>query len=533
MRAVNLHLLTRVHEHQMVSMLLEALSGREDGKEISPHEAATLWSLTDRIAAYLMERDTLIGDGWVRLLDGFFFSYVIEHIGKEFDLLKVSADGGCILNIELKSEKVGEERILRQLQQNRYYLSHVAHTIYSFTYVMETDLLYVCDDAGELRQCEFRELAEVLAKDVFQDYLPEGIGNLFRTAEYLISPIADPEKFLKGKYFLTNQQADFKRRIVSELAKVVESDGRNPVDGVNPAGSKNEVDSVSPVISVSGIAGTGKTLLLLDIAKELSEKQKVLFIHSGPLRKGHIEISRNLEGVDIVSIEQFYPDGSSLNSSFPSDIFSGYGFAMVDEADHLEVNVLDRLFADAGARQVPVILSYDPHHLLLPEDECRTDGSEPSDAAELIGRVSTLSLAFTGNIRINRPVYSFLRTLLYLRERAARADYSCIDVLFAETPEEQKLTEDYYREKGYVLVSRSDGAEKEVDIIAREYDRVMMILDESFYYDETLHLRSRKEEEEALRLLYEGLSRTRENLCLLVTGNRELFRRVLAIRLNR
>ena len=58
-----------------------------------------------------------------------------------------------------------------------------------------------------------------------------------------------------------------------------------------------------------------------------------------------------------------------------------------------------------------------------------------------------------------------------------------------------------------------------------------MILDETFYYDASGRLRSGKNEEEAIALLYEGLSRTRENLCLLVQGNRELFSRILALRL--
>ena len=123
MKAVNLYLLTRTHEHADMSLILESLSGEGKHKTVSAHEAASLWSLTDRLAGYLQDQDQ---DNWIFLLDGFFFSYVIEHIGKEFDLLKVSEDGGCILNIELKSEKVEEERIKKQLDQNRYFLSHIA-----------------------------------------------------------------------------------------------------------------------------------------------------------------------------------------------------------------------------------------------------------------------------------------------------------------------------------------------------------------------------------------------------------------------
>jgi hypothetical protein len=58
-----------------------------------------------------------------------------------------------------------------------------------------------------------------------------------------------------------------------------------------------------------------------------------------------------------------------------------------------------------------------------------------------------------------------------------------------------------------------------------------MVLDHRFYYDEDDHLKARgREAEEALRILYEGVSRTREKLCLLVVENEALFAQILAIR---
>jgi hypothetical protein len=89
MKAMNLFFLTRVHQHADLSLALEAFSGSGKRKTVSAHEAATLWSLTDRLAAYLQSQGSDEEDR-VFLMDGFFFSYVIEHIGKEFDLLKIS-----------------------------------------------------------------------------------------------------------------------------------------------------------------------------------------------------------------------------------------------------------------------------------------------------------------------------------------------------------------------------------------------------------------------------------------------------------
>ena len=187
MRAVNIYHLTRIHDPHGISLLLEALSGRNDAKEISIHEAATLWSFTDEITGILEDRSSDTMDGWLSILDGFYFSYTIEHIGKEFDLLKFSKDSGYVLNVELKSEKIEEERIRKQLEQNRYYLSHAADTIYSFTYVMETGELYTLGADDRFEKSTMDVLADIFALDNLSEYLPEGIEKCFRAAEYLIS----------------------------------------------------------------------------------------------------------------------------------------------------------------------------------------------------------------------------------------------------------------------------------------------------------------------------------------------------------
>ena len=57
-----------------------------------------------------------------------------------------------------------------------------------------------------------------------------------------------------------------------------------------------------------------------------------------------------------------------------------------------------------------------------------------------------------------------------------------------------------------------------------------MVLDKRFYYDESMHLCADGKKGAAIPPLYEGLSRAREKLCLLITGNETLFRQILAIR---
>ena len=216
MKAMNLYLLTRALGEEDFSRLARELTGEVRYRKYSRHEAESLRALIGHIEGALRKRE-VSGRNCVSFLDGFYFSYTIAHISKEFDLLKISGDGECVLNIELKSEDIETDRIARQLAQNRYYLSHISKSIYSFTYVMQTNTLYSYNDKGHLRVCEAGELAEILCRPAFQSYVEKDLDLYFRAADYLIAPAAMPEKFLQGNYFLTNQQAEFRRRILAEL----------------------------------------------------------------------------------------------------------------------------------------------------------------------------------------------------------------------------------------------------------------------------------------------------------------------------
>mgnify|MGYP003560104657 FL=1 len=56
------------------------------------------------------------------LVQSFYFGYAIQQISKEFDLLRIGTN--MVLNVELKRIST-EERVLKQLLQNEYYLRFV------------------------------------------------------------------------------------------------------------------------------------------------------------------------------------------------------------------------------------------------------------------------------------------------------------------------------------------------------------------------------------------------------------------------
>ena len=497
MKAMNLYLLSRAVGGDRFSKLARELTGSAYEKQYSEHEAESLRALTDGVAAVLKERAEE-GEDWVCHLDGFYFSFTIAHISKEFDLLKISEDGDAVLNIELKSENVEESRIQKQLSQNRYYLSHISRTIYSFTYVMETDTVYNLNDRGHMRVCRMEDLADVLCRPAFSGYVEKDLDQYFRASDYLISPAAEPDRFLSGSYFLTNQQAEFKRRILEVFSET---------------GSETQ----SPVIAVKGTAGTGKTLLLFDLAMTLSKRKRVLLLTGGNLQKGHKVLDERLKNVFIRTADCF-AEGDE------------WDYLFLDEANRIPEDVMKRIIEYVWKRGIPCIMAYDPHVL--------TDTyGKLAEAEKRILRYNTLLLEFTGNIRINRPMFSFLQNLFHTKEKARNVDYSCIDVLYAANRDEAEAILSYYREKGYRKITLpGEGGNfcaglGEEEIVGNEFDCILLILDSRFYYDNEKRLRCRGEAaDEALNLLYEGISRTREKLCIVVLEDEKLFDNILSVR---
>ena len=128
-------------------------------------------------------------------------------------------------------------------------------------------------------------------------------------------------------------------------------------------------------------------------------------------------------------------------------------------------------------------------------------------------------------------MYTFLKSLFHPKETVGNASYDCVRVLFANNEEEAALAVGYFCRQGYVQIAAEGALYRVNDLTAQEYDDVIMVLDENFYYNEAGYLCVKNGETEPLRLLYEGLLRTRDNLCLLITGSRDLFLQILSIKL--
>lgn len=196
MKAINLYILTRNKDSNYFEIYENTLSNSK--QRVKSHEMYSLNSLVDILELY---------DVGIKEWEGFYYGYKIEQIGKEFDLLKISK-GVEVLNIELKSDMVGLDKIEKQLQRNCYYLKHLAPSINLFTYISSNKELYKLNN-NNLVKCDFHELIVCLKK--IKSFESGNLNDLFKPKDYLISPINSPQQFVDHEFFLTNQQEEIKK----------------------------------------------------------------------------------------------------------------------------------------------------------------------------------------------------------------------------------------------------------------------------------------------------------------------------------
>lgn len=182
----------------------------------------------------------------IKLIDNYYVGYTIPQIGKEFDLLRFGDN--YVINIELKNNST-KDRILKQLVKNKYYLSFLNKKVYYFTFVSSEKKLYYLNNSTDLEEVDYDFLVNYLLNQTIE--FIENLDKLFNPSNYLVSPFNSTDKFMNNEYFLTSQQEEIKKNILKDISS----------DGIS-------------FVALTGAAGTGKTLLTYDIAKEFIQDRK-------------------------------------------------------------------------------------------------------------------------------------------------------------------------------------------------------------------------------------------------------------------
>lgn len=526
-KSINLYTLTRVEDNDSFAEYEYIISARKDFQRTRIREKESLVQLVTK----LIKAGAQLAD-----LDDFFYSYTIAHISKEFDLLKVAANRKLILNIELKSEDVGEERIKQQLVRNRYYLSPVTTNVISYTYILNTNTVYRLDDNNRLIQSEFVSVVADMKR--FKKCMKNNIESLFKAKDYLISPVNSPERFARHQYFLTNQQEAMSRKLLSGLLK----------------------DDDKRYYSVKGEAGTGKTLLLYDTVRKLPVDAGKCVIHFG----------RRTPNIDI--LEKAIPSTDIITSRDLTDgaMLKGYDYILVDETQRLhddqfewivdsacsnnEAGSLGSLSASnkvgsmnvasddsrSSVRNTPrVVMFYDCEQVLSRHEQQRAMDKRIEELADE-------NYFLSDRIRTNPELSAFIRNMFDLNKRARGYKYDCVTICYANSINEFKRLKAYYKAKQYIYIdyeksyrnvnnrykSRKFNTYK---VIGKEFDKVLTVIDSKFKYNEYGELCADYDgdnDDILEKYFYQVVTRARDQLCIIVLNNEDIFRRLLDICVN-
>lgn len=470
MKSISIYALTRKQNIEHLQKLEQQLSGREHMLKMKEWELESMRALVERLELHMQDVSAL------RL----FYSFQIPRLGKEFDLLQIRENQ--IINIELKSGAVSEEAIQKQLIQNRYYLSALGKPIQSYTYISSQNRLMRLTNHNHVIEASWNQLCAALQKEG-KDYSGD-IENLFRAEWYLFSPLTEPNRFLNKEYFLTAQQRDIKRQILKKIR-----------------------EKQTGFFSFSGLPGTGKTLLLYDIAMKLSNRQQVCIIHCGEAGKKWEILHKRLQRIDFLSDNQ-------LETQFSLE---DYHAILVDEAHLLSVEKLNVLLDMSEDR--PIIFSSDSEEMISPKE---IDQSTMKRMEEL-PNLQTFRL--TNRIRTNAELSSFIQNMMHLPVRKNQNQYPHVFVVYAnDAKEADTLVQDYVRQ-GYQYFPQGESTELGITAV-RDTEKMVVMLDERYYYDDEQYLRSRnlmRNGQSEVRSLFHLLNQAKENLTFVVKGNETVY----------
>lgn len=528
MKSVSVYAITRQQNMEQLQKLERQLSGREHFLRLREWELDSMRALVKQLELHMQKVSAL----------RFFYSFQIPRLGKEFDLIQIKDEH--IVNIELKSGAVSDEMIKKQLIQNRYYLSVLTRPIYSYTYISSENRLVRLTNHDHIVEADWKSLCDILGRDS-RDYQGD-IEELFKAEYYLISPLTDPVKFLNKEYFLTSQQRDIRRQILRKIRA-----------------------EHSGYFLFTGLPGTGKTLLLYDIAMELSDRRKVCMIHCSEAGKKWEILHERLHRIDFLSDSRLGENGEMDrevlkagnseeevlkaekveidNGDFcddrveimagMKDIFAEYSAIFVDEAHLLSVEKLRFILKCAGDR--PVIFSSDSEDMISPYELDR------GNLHVIEGLPGIQIFRLTNRIRTNAELSSFIQNIMHIPAGRRLKEYPHIEVVYAnDDSEAANLLEDY-RGRGYWYKAdggnsygsrnadnNPNGDDRNVEP-SGGVDSLVVVMDDGYYYDEEGYLRSQKTEGEGegdvsgVRSLFHYLNQAKERLAIVVKGNPDVY----------
>lgn len=461
---------------------------------INKRELATLSSFVEEVEKISQK---------VNIFNDYFYDYSIPQISKQFDILKVTED--YIINIELK-EMSTEEAIKKQLKENNYYLSSTGREVWTFTYVKTSNSLYQYTKVDDtLHLIEFEGFVQWLEEKEMKYGENEDLNGLFDPKQYLVSVFNDTSKFLDNQYFLNDLQQRFKKEF-KESGRLFHA--------------------------IKGEAGSGKTLLLYDIAKEYKENKAILVIHCAQLNLGHYNL--NEDGWNIIQIKNY-------KSSLKPDLDAIF----VDEAQRLRGYQLQDIVEFARENNIEVYFSYDPEQYL------HLDEKTSDIANRILGLGSeVINRNLTGKIRSNKEITTFIKKIFDTsHNHTSNMDFRrFIEVIYyneiadaniftRELIDSSKgeatvlsLTPDVVKERKYQRYNSVQATLNSHEVIGQEFNHIVLTLGDYLNYDAKGKLNATCDSYyDVVRMFYQLATRAKEKLTIIIINNVEIATRAVKV----
>lgn len=426
----------------------------------------------------------------------YYVGFIIDQIGKEFDLLRFGND--VLLNIELKSE-LNEIKIKKQLIRNKYYLSFLHENVQCYTFVSDKKLFYELDDSENLIRVSTKEVVGTLLNQEVK--VVDDIDSLFNPSDYLVSPFNSTDAFVKGRYFLTLHQEEIKNRILA-----------------TPLSDK------PTYVSIFGAAGTGKTLLTYDIANEYIEMGKnVIIFHCGQLNLGQQTLC------DVHSWP-IYPI-KSISSFIKKQRLDDYDIVIIDEAQRFRIEQFTDVINQLSSKHI-CLFSYD-------SKQCLSNKEIRANIPEVIDKyLNPYKHKLTEKIRTNKEIAEFIKGLFIQSKKNTNYKYKNIEVTYFSNVEEALLHIDYLERDDWKVVNYTpsqynsepfdeyalENGDSAHYVIGQEFDKVAVIIDQHFYFNSEGYLDySVRTYYHPVNMLFQIVTRTRKKLHLIFVKNEELL----------
>lgn len=444
-----------------------------------------------------------------KFFEGFYIGYTIPQISKEFDLLRLEENR--IINIELKT-KADKLTIYKQLLQNRYYLSSLGRDIELFSYIEKTNTLYKLEKLN-LVEVDFQTLGTLLKENV-EEIQFTNINKLFNPSNFLVSPFNETDKFLDGNYFLTSHQEYIKK--ISILGILRQSFN---------------------YFYIEGSSGTGKTLLIYDIVKSLKDLDfNIGIVHVGKLNMGHKKlIDKNWNIYKITELEDA--------------LYSKYDILVVDEAQRLEIEQVDKIISHIENTGIYCIFSLDPRQVMgrMKDKDIEKTYEYIKEKIEK-SKYLYRDWALTTTIRSNVEVEEFIKKLFNRRKyKKEDLNFKNIVVNYFEDIDELENFGVYLNKYkdceiiNYTVYGSKDPLEKlnieggisAHSIIGQEFNNVFLNLDENFKYNNNgkliYEVEGKQPYYDPIQMAYQIGTRAKNKLYINILNNIELYRKCLEI----